>query len=399
SLPNPLCYETLLAEQPATIEWPAFDERTASSLCYTSGTTGEPKGALYSHRSTVLHAFSACTAEQGRRTESSRCVMPIVPMFHVNAWGYPYAAPMMGSKFVLCGPAFDPQTLYDLIEGEGVTSAGAVPTVWHRLLAYVEASGKPLSTLRSMRVGGSAAPPSLIDAFERRGIEVIHGWGMTETSPVCTTGSLKPEHRESPDRLTYQMKAGRCLYGVEMKIVDDEGRQLPDDGVSRGELCVRGPWVASAYYENPAATAAAFTTDGWFRTGDVCTLDSNGYLTIVDRAKDLIKSGGEWISSIDLENIVVAHPEVEEAAAIALPDARWGERPLLIVRRAPGSTLDRGGLVDYLQPRVAKWWIPEEIVFADEMPYTATGKISKKTLRERYSAETPPASVTSEITR
>ena len=383
SLPNAVSYESLLGAQPTEIEWPTFDERTASSLCYTSGTTGDPKGALYTHRSTLLHALSGCGAEQTRRTESSRCVMPIVPMFHVNAWGLPYIAPMLGSKIVLPGAAYDTQSLYDLIEGERVTSAGAVPVIWIRMLAFLEETGRGLTSLRSMRVGGSAAPPSMIEAYERRGIEVIHGWGMTETSPVCTTGSLKPEHRESPDRLKYQMKAGRCLFGVEMKIIDDAGRTLPDDGVSQGELCVRGPWVLSAYYENPDATAHAFTDDGWFRTGDICTLDRDGYLTICDRAKDLIKSGGEWISSIDLENAVVGHPDVEEAAAIAMPHPQWGERPLLVVRRRAGSALDGATILDYLSEKVAKLWLPDEIVFVEEMPYTATGKISKRMLRER----------------
>ncbi|HYZ17764.1 MAG TPA: AMP-binding protein, partial [Candidatus Acidoferrum sp.] len=295
TLPNVLCYETLIAAQPAEIDWPLFDENTASGLCYTSGTTGEPKGVLYSHRSTVLHAMSGCMAEMSRRTESSRCIMPIVPMFHVNAWGFPYSAPMMGSKLVLPGRAHDAASLYALLEDEGVQTAAAVPTVWLDLLAYLETNGKELTQLRAMRVGGSAAPPSMIEAYERRGIEVIHGWGMTETSPVCTTGSLKPKHRESPDRLRYQMKAGRCVYGVEMRIVDDENRRLPDDGIARGELQVRGPWIARAYYEDAEATAASFTADGWFRTGDIASLDADGYLTLHDRSKDLIKSGGEWI--------------------------------------------------------------------------------------------------------
>ena len=381
TLPNALCYETLLAAQPATIEWPEFDERTASSICYTSGTTGDPKGALYTHRSTLLHAFS-CAAEQSR--ETMRCVMPIVPMFHVNAWGIPYAAPMTGSKLVLPGPARDAEGLYNLMESEGVTASGAVPVIWLQLLAYLEEHDKELSTLRSLRVGGSAAPPFMIEAYEARGIEVIHGWGMTETSPVCTTGSLKPKHRESPDRLKYQMKAGRCLYGVEMKIVDDDGNVLPDDGTSQGELYVRGPWVASAYYNNPEATANQFTAEGWFRTGDICSLDQDGILTIHDRIKDVIKSGGEWISSIDLENAAVGHPDIDEAAAIAIPHPKWAERPLLVVLRRRGSDLDRAGVLAYLEGKVAKWWLPDDVVFVDEMPHTATAKISKKTLREQF---------------
>jgi len=310
--------------------------------------------------------------------------MPIVPMFHVNAWGLPYVAPLLGSKLVLCGPAHDAASLYELIEGESVTTAGAVPTIWLRLLAYLEEQHKELTSLRALRVGGSAAPESMIEAYERRGIEVIHGWGMTETSPVCTSGSLKPEHRDSPDRIRYQVKAGRALFGVDMKIVDGDGQRLPDDGVAQGELLVRGPWVASAYYADPDATAASFTADGWFRTGDICSLDGDGYLTIHDRAKDLIKSGGEWISSIALENLAIGNPEVAEAAAIAIPHPRWSERPLLIVRKNPASTLDREQLLAYLATTLPRWSLPDDVVFIEEMPYTATGKISKKTLRERF---------------
>jgi acyl-CoA synthetase (AMP-forming)/AMP-acid ligase II len=386
SLPNARSYESLLRAQPGTIDWPVFDERTASSLCYTSGTTGEPKGALYSHRSTLLHAFSGCSVAQQGRADAHRCVMPIVPMFHVNGWGIPYTAPMLGSKLVLPGAGYDAASLYELMESEGVTSAGAVPVIWLRLLAYLEETGKELRSLKSLKVGGSAAPAGLIEAYERRGIEVVQGWGMTETSPVCTTGCLRPEHRDSPQRVQYQVKAGRPLYGVEMKIVDATGTELPNDGVAQGELCVRGPWVASAYYENPEATDRAFTPDGWFRTGDIASLDPDGYLNIRDRAKDLIKSGGEWISSIDLENVALGHPQVEEAAAIAMPHPEWGERPLLVVRRRAGSALEASAILEYLRPKVASWWLPDEIIFVEEMPYTATGKISKKTLRERYAA-------------
>jgi fatty-acyl-CoA synthase len=382
SLPNALCYETLIARRPVRIDWPVFDERTAAGLCYTSGTTGEPKGVLFSHRSTVLHAMSGCMAEMTRLTESSRCIMPIVPMYHANAWGFPFSAPMMGAKLVLPGPAHDAASLHALLEGEGVQTAAAVPTIWLALLEYLEASGKELTALRSLRVGGAAAPAAMIEAYERRGIEVIHGWGMTETSPVCTTGSLKPKHRDPATRKRYQRRAGRCIYGVQMRIVDDAGATLPDDGVAQGELQVRGPWIASAYYENEPASAAAFTADGWLRTGDVCSLDADGYLTIRDRSKDLIKSGGEWISSIDLENATLAHPEIAEAAAIAIPHPRWGERPLLVVVRKPQSTLDRAGVLAHLSGKVAKWWLPDEVVFVGELPHTATGKVSKRTLRE-----------------
>jgi acyl-CoA synthetase (AMP-forming)/AMP-acid ligase II len=384
TLPNVHCYETLLAAQPTTIAWPTFDENMAAGLCYTSGTTGEPKGALYSHRSSVLHAMSGCMSELTRRAESSRCLMPIVPMYHVNAWGFPYLAPMMGAKLVLPGPAHDPASLYALLEGERVQTAGAVPTIWLAMLNYLEETGKELTALRALRIGGSAAPRALIDAFESRGIEVIHGWGMTETSPVCTTGSIKAKHRSAPDARAYQMHAGRIVYGVDMRIVDDEGVVLPDDGVAQGELQVRGPWVIGAYYRNAEASAKAFTADGWFRTGDVASLDSDGYLTIRDRSKDLIKSGGEWISSIDLENAAVAHPDIMEAAAIAIPHPKWAERPLLVVVPRPGVTLDRSAVLQFLEGKVAKWWLPDDVLFVTALPHTATGKVSKRDLREQY---------------
>ena len=383
-LPNVFCYETLLAKESSSIEWPVFDERTASSLCYTSGTTGEPKGALYSHRSTLLHTMSCCSVDQNSTRALLRASMPLVPMFHVNGWGSPYVAPMMGSKLVLVGAGYEAAQIYELMENEQVTASGGVPAVWLRLLNYLEETGKKLTSLQSLRVGGSAAPPSLIEAFERRGIEVHHGWGMTEASPVCTSGCLRPGEGDSPRRDDYHAKAGHCLFGVDMKIVDAAGNTLPDDGKAQGELYIRGPWIASAYYENNDATRQAFTADGWFRTGDIASLDPDGYLTIRDRAKDLIKSGGEWISSIDLENFAIDHPQVAEAAAIAIPDAKWGERPALVVRRIPGSALEASAIIDFLKPKVASWWLPDKIVFVDEMPYSATGKISKKTLRERF---------------
>jgi fatty-acyl-CoA synthase len=384
TLPNVVCYETLLREQPTTISWPVFDENTAAAMCYTSGTTGDPKGVLYSHRSAVLHAMAGGMAEATRVNVASRCYMPIVPMFHVNAWGYPYSAPMIGGKLVLVGPAHDAESLFQLMNDEGVETAAAVPVIWLRLLDYLVENGKELTSLRALRVGGSAAPASMIEAYESRGIEVIHGWGMTETSPICTTGSIKRKHRLSPDRIKYQRRAGRCVYGVEMRIVDDAAVVQPDDGESEGELHVRGPWVASGYFHNEAASAAAITSDGWFKTGDIATIDHDGYLTIRDRSKDLIKSGGEWISSIDLENAAVGHPEVEEAAAIAMPHEKWSERPLLVVVRKPGSAIGRDDVLSWLDGKVATWWLPDEVVFIEEMPHTATGKISKRTLRERF---------------
>ncbi|MGD1068365.1 MAG: long-chain-fatty-acid--CoA ligase [Vulcanimicrobiaceae bacterium] len=384
TLRNVVCYETLLRDQPTTIAWPVFDENTAAAMCYTSGTTGDPKGVLYSHRSAVLHAMAGGMAEATRVNVASRCYMPIVPMFHVNAWGYPYSAPMIGGKLVLVGPAHDAESLFQLMNDEGVETAAAVPVIWLRLLDYLVENGKELTSLKALRVGGSAAPASMIEAYESRGIEVIHGWGMTETSPICTTGSIKRKHRLSPDRIKYQRRAGRCVYGVEMRIVDDEGVVQPDDGESEGELHVRGPWVASGYFHNEAASAAAITADGWFKTGDIATIDHDGYLTIRDRSKDLIKSGGEWISSIDLENAAVGHPEIEEAAAIAMPHEKWSERPLLVVVRKPGSAIGRDDVLSWLDGKVATWWLPDDVVFIDEMPHTATGKISKRTLRERF---------------
>jgi fatty-acyl-CoA synthase len=384
SLPNVHSYESLLAAQPDQIEWPVFDERTASSLCYTSGTTGEPKGVMYSHRSTVLHALSAVSLDQNRRNDRKACAMPLVNMFHVNGWGFPYSAPMMGTKLIMAGASYDGKHLYDLMETERVTIAGGVPAIWQRLLTYLEENAKELTSLRLLRVGGSAFPLTLIEAYEKRGVEVLQGWGMTEASPVCTTGCLPTELRESPDVRKYQMMAGHCLYGVEMKIIDPAGETLPNDGVAQGELCIRGPWIASAYYDNAEATELAFTADGWFRTGDIVTISPAGYLTITDRAKDLIKSGGEWISSIDLESAALGHADIEEVAAIAMPSVKWGERPMLIVRRRAGSGVTPDSILDFLRPKVASWWLPDEIVFVEEMPYTATGKVSKKTLREKY---------------
>ena len=387
SLPGAICYETLIGEQADVFAWPLLEEGLAAGLCYTSGTTGSPKGTLYSHRSMVLHSFSCCTADHPLAASCREVILPVVPMFHVQAWGIPYAAALSGAKLVLPGPKLDGESLHELLEQERVTITAGVPTVWLGLLEYLRETGKTLDHLECLTVGGAAAPLSLIRAFEEDfGVEVVHAWGMTETGPVATTGRLKRKFRDRPmgERHKIKLKQGRALYGVEMKIVDDAGRRLPHDGKTAGQLMVRGPWVASAYYRDEDASAAAFDEDGWFATGDVVTIDGDGHIHITDRSKDLIKSGGEWISSIDLENAAVDHPAVAEAAAIALPHPKWGERPLLIVVRREDAEVTGAQLRAFLAEKVAKWWLPDEVVFVDDLPHTATGKISKLKLRERF---------------
>jgi len=393
SLPNVLCYETLIGEQPESFYWPALDESLASSLCYTSGTTGAPKGALYSHRSTLLHSFSCCTADHPLAASCREVILPVVPMFHVQAWGIPYAAALAGAKLVLPGRQLDGESLHGLLDDERVTITAGVPTVWLGLLDYLRATGKTLDHLEVLISGGAAAPMSLIEALEEDyGLEFVHAWGMTETGPVATTGRLKRKYRglSRAEQRKIKLTQGRALYGVEMKIVDDAGRRLPRDGKTAGQLLVRGPWVASAYYRDEAASAAAFDEDGWFATGDVVTMDSDGHISITDRSKDLIKSGGEWISSIDLENAAMDHPEVAEAAAIALPHPKWGERPLLVVVRRDAGSVTAAALRDFLAERVAKWWLPDEFAFLDALPHTATGKVSKLTLRENFAGHKLP---------
>ncbi|MFQ5783218.1 MAG: long-chain-fatty-acid--CoA ligase [Alphaproteobacteria bacterium] len=380
-----LCYETLIGGQPGRFDWPEFDERQAAALCYTSGTTGEPKGVLYSHRSTVLHAFGFLASASGFSAQDT--VLPVVPMFHVNAWGAPYSAAVCGAKLVFAGTRLDGASLHELLAGERVTVSLGVPTVWLALVEYLRETGKRLDDLRMLVIGGAAPPLSLITALEEEyGVDVWHGWGMTETSPVGAVGI----HRHAlagldrDDRLRLKLKQGQRFFGVDMKIVDDAGRELPQDGVAEGELLVRGPWIAGGYYRNAAATAAAFDDDGWFRTGDVATIDPDGHVRITDRAKDLIKSGGEWISSIDLENAAMAHPDVARVAAIALPHPKWGERPLLVVVPREGAAPTRDDIIGFLAGKVAKWWLPDDVVFADDLPLSATGKVSKIALRETY---------------
>jgi 3-(methylthio)propionyl---CoA ligase len=378
-------YERLIADQPAEFTWPTFDETTACGLCYTSGTTGMPKGALYHHRSTILHAL-AIALPDAMRLSSREVVLPVVPMFHVNAWGLPYACPLVGARLVMPGPRLDGPSLYEQFEREQVTFAAGVPTIWFNLLSHLKESGNRLSSLERVVIGGTAPPPAMIDAFEQHGVEVLHGWGMTEMSPVGSVCSLDPALAGLPaaERRRLKQKQGHAIWGVDFKIVDDAGRPLPHDGRAAGVLFVRGPWIASAYFEDAAATAEAFDADGWFSTGDIATIDERGFMEITDRSKDMIRSGGEWISSIALENAAVGHPELAEAAAIALPHPKWGERPLLVVVRRPGAAVDKAALTAFLSKQLARLWLPDDVVFVDELPHTSTGKIHKAVLRERF---------------
>ena len=384
SLPNPLVYEELIGHEDDDYDWPSFDENTASSLCYTSGTTGHPKGVLFSHRSTLLHALSTAAADVNNHTARST-VLPIVPMFHVNAWGIPYSAPLVGAKLVLPGAALDGASLYELCEQEKVDCSSGVPTVWFNMIAYLRQHDLRLSTLRTTTIGGAACPAAMIRMLrDEFGIRVLHGWGMTEMSPVGTINNPKACHEGlDPDaQIALATRQGRPMFGVDLKIVDGEGRELAHDGESAGDLYVRGPFILRRYFRDEGGDPLG--ADGWLPTGDVGTIDADGYLTIVDRSKDMIKSGGEWISSIELENIAIGHPAVAEAAAIGVPHPRWDERPILIVVRRAGADLDRDALLAYYDGKVARYARPDDVVFVDELPHTATGKLSKRTLRERY---------------
>jgi 3-(methylthio)propionyl---CoA ligase len=377
-------FEAALASESDDFEWPSFDERTASSLCYTSGTTGNPKGVLYSHRSTVLHALTACQ-NSAMGLSCNDAIMPIAPMFHVNAWSTPYLAPMVGAKLVLPGPKLDAEILQALIEREAVTFTAAVPTVFVGLLEYLEDTGKRIDTLKKAVIGGTAVSPTMIDLLrEKYGCFVAQMWGMTELSPLGTMTTLTPAVEELPAerRREFLYRQGRAQFGLELKILDDSGQPVSRDGLSPGALWVRGPWAAAGYFKDEGGTI--LDRDGWLPTGDIATLDACGFIRIVDRAKDFVKSGGEWISSVELENLAYTCPAVRLAAVIAARHAKWDERPLLIVVLKDGAALSKQEMIEHLRPRVAKWWLPDDVVFVDDMPMTATGKIRKTALRDRF---------------
>ena len=387
SLPNALCYEDLIAGQPESFDWPSLDENAASGMCYTSGTTGNPKGVLYSHRSTVLHALVEVQPDVFGFSARD-VVMPVVPMFHVNSWCIPYAAPVAGAKLVFPGGRMDGASILELIHSEGVTFSAGVPTVWLALLNHVGGATAALAPLDRVVIGGSACPDSMIRRFDEHGVRVIHAWGMTETSPIGAVNVAIPKHDPLPDEAKARLgtKQGRALFGIEMRIVDSDGGELPWDGKSFGMLQVRGPWICDGYFQ--LDDRDAFSPDGWFSTADVATIDPDGFMEIVDRTKDVIKSGGEWISSITLENVALGHPAVREAAAISRPDAKWGERPRLVIALKPGASVSAAELRSFFEPRVAKWWIPDDLVIVEELPHTATGKLLKLELRRLYGGET-----------
>ncbi len=376
-------YDDLLETGDEAFEWPAFDENTASSLCYTSGTTGNPKGVLYSHRSTVLHSFASNTLDCVGYSAMD-VVLPVVPMFHVNAWGSPYACAMSGARMALPGPGLDGESLVNLIEKYGVTLAMGVPTIWLGLLGYARKSGAKLESLKRTVVGGSACPPSMMQAFrDEYGVDTIHAWGMTEMSPLGSVNMPLAKHRDLPEaeQLKLRENQGRPPFGVDLKIVDEAGNELPRDGKTQGDLMVRGAWVLDSYFRKEDEQALV---DGWFPTGDVATLDSDGFMTIRDRSKDIIKSGGEWISSVELENIAIAHPALADAAVIGVAHPKWDERPVLVAVKAEGEAPTEADLLAFFDGKIAKWQVPDRVVFVDELPRNATGKVLKRTLREQF---------------
>ena len=385
-VPGLQSYEALLAAQSDGYAWPVFDENTASSMCYTSGTTGNPKAALYSHRSSVLHAYAASLPDV-MCLSARDAVLPVVPMFHVNAWGVPYSALLVGCKLVFPGGAMDGKSIYELIEAEKVTFAAGVPTVWQMLLGHLKSGDLRFSTLNRTVIGGSACPPAMIQAFqEDYNVRVLHAWGMTEMSPLGTLTSLKNKHLEMPAdaQMKLLLKQGRAIFGVDMKIVDGDGKGQPWDGKAYGDLLVRGPWVVREYFKAEGGNPLVKDVDGkeWFPTGDVATIDADGYMQITDRSKDVIKSGGEWISSIDIENIAMAHPAIAMAACIGMRHPKWDERPIVAVVKRSGAEVTSDDLLQFYEGKIAKWQIPDEAVFVDAIPLGATGKMLKTRLRE-----------------
>jgi acyl-CoA synthetase (AMP-forming)/AMP-acid ligase II len=376
-------YEAWIGGESDSYAWPEFDERSAAALCYTSGTTGNPKGALYSHRSTVLHAYAGALPD-ALDLSARDCVLPVVPMFHVNAWGIPYGTAMTGAKVVFPGAALDGKSVYELIESESVTLAAGVPTVWLGLLSHMAQHGLRFSTLQRTVIGGSACPPAMISTFkDTYGVTVLHAWGMTEMSPLGTVCNLKLAQTKLPpeQQMAVLVKQGRAVFGVEMKIVDPAGNELPWDGKSSGDLHVKGPWIIKSYFKGEGGDPLV---DGWFPTGDVATIDPDGFLQITDRSKDVIKSGGEWISSIDVENIAMAHPAVAMAACIGVHHPKWDERPVLVVVRKPGAEVTRDALLAFYEGKIAKWQVPDDVLFVDSIPLGATGKMQKVKLREQF---------------
>jgi acyl-CoA synthetase (AMP-forming)/AMP-acid ligase II len=383
-LPNAICYEDLLATVDDDYAWPTFDERTASSLCYTSGTTGNPKGVLFSNRSTILHSYGVCTLD-GLGLSNMETILPVVPMFHVNAWGIPYAAAMCGAKMVLPGARMDGESLFELMESEQVTLSAGVPTIWMMLLKYMKQNDKKFTSMQRTVIGGAAAPRAMIETFEKEyDVRVIHAWGMTEMSPLGTACNLKKKHLNYSidQKIDLSLKQGRAVYGVDMKIVDAAGNDLPWDGKAFGNLLVRGPWITSGYFKGEGGNAV--DENDWFDTGDVATIDADGYMQITDRSKDVIKSGGEWISSIDVENEAVGCPGIAEAAVIAVSHPKWDERPLLVAVKAEGATVTKEDVIEHLKGSLAKWQLPDDVIFVDQLPHTATGKILKTKLRSEY---------------
>ncbi len=388
-IPGLVSYEAWMGQQKDTFTWPQLDENSACTLCYTSGTTGNPKGALYSHRSTILHAYAAALPDV-MCISARDSILPVVPMFHVNAWGIPYSAAMVGAKLVFPGPALDGKSVYELIEAEGVTFAAGVPTVWQMLLGHMKPAGLKFSQLNRTVIGGSACPPAMINAFrEDYGVDVLHAWGMTELSPLGTLCTLKNKHNRLPaqEQMKLRMKQGRCIFGIDMKIVDASGRELPHDGKAAGDLLVKGPWVIANYFK---ADGGNPLVDGWFPTGDVATIDADGFMQITDRSKDVIKSGGEWISSIDIENIAMAHPAIAMAACVGIRHPKWDERPIVCVVKKPGAEVTRDELIAFYDGKTAKWQIPDDVVFVDAIPIGATGKMLKTKLREQLAGYVLP---------